>query len=121
MALSPVPPSAVHRRAGGNVQTLIGSEPETPPPRLDRDLAAQFDDAVRRQAEIFHRALRIAQHPGEQLFAPDRHARRLSGDQRLARQEKTGFQHLELAAAGRSEEHTSELQSIMSISYSVFC
>src|SRR3546814_12622953 len=45
--LSPLPPSAVHRRAGGNVQTLIGSEPETAQPRLDRDLAAQFHDPVR--------------------------------------------------------------------------
>src|SRR3546814_9874057 len=37
--LSPLPPSAVHRRAGGTVQTLIGSEPEPPPPRLAHDLA----------------------------------------------------------------------------------
>src|SRR3546814_2838875 len=34
------------------------------------------------------------------------------------------FQHLDLPlgiAAGRSEEHTSELQSLMRISYAVFC
>src|SRR3546814_12461512 len=67
--LSPLPTSAVHRRAGGNVQTLIGSEPETQPPRPDRDLAAQFDDAVRRPAEIFPRAFRTAPHQGEKLFA----------------------------------------------------
>src|SRR3546814_1963172 len=29
--------------------------------------------------------------------------------------------HLALVAAGRSEEHTSELQSLMRISYAVFC
>src|SRR3546814_2915644 len=29
--------------------------------------------------------------------------------------------HLEMAQMGRSEEHTSELQSLMRISYAVFC
>src|SRR3546814_12772599 len=74
----------------GNVQTLIRSETGTPSSRLDRDLAAQFHHAVRRQAEIFHRAFRIAQHPREQFFAPDRHPRRLRRAQRLARQETAG-------------------------------
>src|SRR3546814_7431837 len=32
-----------------------------------------------------------------------------------------GFPRAELEAAGRSEEHTSELQSLMRISYAVFC
>src|SRR3546814_7469429 len=31
------------------------------------------------------------------------------------------FQFTEIAAKGRSEEHTSELQSLMRISYAVFC
>src|SRR3546814_3596280 len=31
------------------------------------------------------------------------------------------FSHLEGASVGRSEEHTSELQSLMSNSYAVFC
>src|SRR3546814_5530577 len=32
-----------------------------------------------------------------------------------------GFEHGERLGAVRSEEHTSELQSLMSISYAVFC
>src|SRR3546814_4155652 len=32
-----------------------------------------------------------------------------------------GVEILRVAAAGRSEEHTSELQSLMRISYAVFC
>jgi hypothetical protein len=43
--------------------------------RLDLDLAAELDHPVGRQAEEFHRAFGVAQHPGEQLLAPDRHAR----------------------------------------------
>src|SRR3546814_8454113 len=55
------------------------------PATSDRNLTAQFDDAIRRQAEIFHRAFRIAQHPREQLFTPDRHPRLARRDQRLDR------------------------------------
>src|SRR3546814_10225602 len=35
--------------------------------------------------------------------------------------EKSHEPHGHLAAGGRSEEHTSELQSLMRISYAVFC
>src|SRR3546814_9124295 len=113
------------------VGKLIGRA-HASPATSDRNLTAQFDDAVRRQAEIFHRTFRIAQHPGEQFFAPDRHARLARRDQSLARQEKARLEHLELDAAARhapqrgghvdrlhkrSEEHTSELQSLMSHSY----
>src|SRR3546814_1277189 len=38
-----------------------------------------------------------------------------------ARLAKTRFQWRSTASAGRSEEHTSELQSLMRISYAVFC
>src|SRR3546814_9653924 len=34
---------------------------------------------------------------------------------------KTGLQAFRMATGGRSEEHTSELQSLMRISYAVFC
>src|SRR3546814_7843518 len=37
---------------------------------------------------------------------------------RIARDETGGHQHVRI---GRSEEHTSELQSLMRISYAVFC
>jgi hypothetical protein len=43
--------------------------------RGDLHLAPQLDHAVGGQAEEFHRARRVAHHPGEQLLAPDRHAR----------------------------------------------
>src|SRR3546814_4894247 len=33
----------------------------------------------------------------------------------------TGFEHLDHAVSARSEAHTSELQSLMRISYAVFC
>ena len=68
--------------------------------RSDLDLAAQFNDAVGRQTEKLHRAFRIAQHPGEQLLPPDRHAGPGRGEQRLARQEEAGVDHAELRAAG---------------------
>src|SRR3546814_1034645 len=35
--------------------------------------------------------------------------------------ERNGIPHAERPGAGRSEEHTSELQSLMRISYAVFC
>src|SRR3546814_9825141 len=44
-------------------------------------------------------------------------------DQDRARLEQTFFErrHLACCGLGRSEEHTSELQSLMRISYAVFC
>src|SRR3546814_10471771 len=39
----------------------------------------------------------------------------------LSRYEGFGYTALEAIACGRSEEHTSELQSLMRISYAVFC
>src|SRR3546814_7645628 len=50
-----------------------------------------------------------------------RHADRLADDRR-ARRGDTGQQARAAAVRGvRSEEHTSELQSLMRISYAVFC
>src|SRR3546814_9431729 len=55
-------------------------------------------------------------HPGAEL---DRDRLHLSvGDARLARLDRRGAR---LALPRRSEEHTSELQSLMRISYAVFC
>src|SRR3546814_3713099 len=52
-------------------------------------------------------------------------ARRLEADARDAAHFGIGIAHgveaFALAAEGRSEEHTSELQSLMRISYAVFC
>src|SRR3546814_1759235 len=46
-----------------------------------------------------------------------RHWRRLPGASRV----RTGVARPSNPVAGRSEEHTSELQSLMRISYAVFC
>src|SRR3546814_15854699 len=54
-------------RQGGDP---ILSGPET---RLNFDLTAQFHNAVGRQAEEFHRAFGVTQHPGEYPFAPQGH------------------------------------------------
>src|SRR6185503_3122249 len=67
--------------------------------RSDLDLAAELNDPVRRQAEELHRAFRVAQHPGEELLAPDRHARPRRGDQGLAGEEEARVHHLELRPA----------------------
>src|SRR3954467_7701546 len=45
------------------------------PDGSDFDLAAELDHAVGGELEEVHRADRVAQHPGEQPLAPDRHAR----------------------------------------------
>src|SRR3546814_1310035 len=50
---------------------------------------------------------------GTRSLSPLRHALRVTGGVSLAGQEHTG--------QFRSEEHTSELQSLMRISYAVFC
>ena len=46
------------------------------------------------QFEELHRAFGIAQHPGEQFLAPDRHSRPRGGKQGLAGEEEAGVHHL---------------------------
>src|SRR3546814_4768456 len=55
---------------------------------------------------------------GRHLFRID-----ICGLRRLLQRQKTVPTHLDqpVRAGGRSEEHTSELQSLMRISYAVFC
>src|SRR3546814_1840944 len=54
------------------------------------------------------------------LAVEHRHeARRRAG--RVRHHGGAGFAHAQDGDAGRSEEHTSELQSLMRISYAVFC
>src|SRR3546814_2022767 len=56
---------------------------------------------------------------GRRLLRPENGGRcRCSGRDHRARDEPPGTAPL---VAGRSEEHTSELQSLMRISYAVFC
>src|SRR3546814_2279356 len=54
--------------------------------------------------------------PAPLLFATDRTIAELVRNRRM-----TACRKAKRAAAARSEEHTSELQSLMRISYAVFC
>src|SRR3546814_2005247 len=83
--------------------------------------AIHRDDAPRRsagrRAALSRDALRL-------LRVDDRRGR--AGDQSLSVEPGPGpradaADHLRLAVQPRSEEHTSELQSLMRISYAVFC
>src|SRR3546814_3075800 len=64
----------------------------------------------------------LAEDGGTEIPARVADARQLFAG--VARLERRGGQHgpiVERGCAGRSEEHTSELQSLMRISYAVFC
>src|SRR3546814_4250710 len=64
------------------------------------------------------RAVGFDVHPAEQHMPGNRATRfRDERDQRVA----VGLQHPHQLGLARSEEHTSELQSLMRISYAVFC
>src|SRR3546814_6016712 len=95
-------------------------------------LAAQLDHAVCWDLEKLHRAFGTPAHPREQPFAPQRHPGLVGrSEQFLPPEEEAGGYHVERPANAiersqftrnvRSEEHTSELQSLMRISYAVFC
>src|SRR3546814_6334418 len=69
----------------------------------------------RRELKAAARAtVRFETPPGHQLKIDFGETRVWIGDERLR-------VHLFVATLGRSEEHTSELQSLMRISYAVFC
>src|SRR3954447_15979200 len=79
--------SAIRRQCAGRAE---GS---------DLHLAAKLHDAVGGKLEKLHRAFRIAQHPGEQFLAPDRHPRPRRGEQSLPGEEEAGVHHLALRTA----------------------
>src|SRR3546814_3311086 len=79
------------------------------PPRSTRTDTLFPYTTLFRSAARFAR-VRLALHP---LVPPPRPARHGRNAQPRARTCRSG--------AGRSEEHTSELQSLMRISYAVFC
>src|SRR4051794_10209638 len=67
----------------------------------DLQLAPKLDDAIGRQLEELHGALAALQHPGEKLFAPQRHSSMaLRRNQLLAAQEEAGAHHVERRSAG---------------------
>src|SRR3546814_1428278 len=53
---------------------------------------------------------------GDKLALPEEHERALTLESQTTEEERKG-----LRPVSRSEEHTSELQSLMRISYAVFC
>src|SRR3546814_6430027 len=92
---------------------------------LDLVIDRALDDIARGEfgagIEIGHDALAVAGHAGGQLQLPAFAAHRL-GDQeildlQIVEAGRVELHHLHV----RSEEHTSELQSLMRNSYAVFC
>src|SRR3546814_12375304 len=68
------------------------------------------------------RSPRPAFPPARPNDGHDSHAARwASASDRLERTASRALPHLRRKLTGRSEEHTSELQSLMRISYAVFC
>src|SRR3546814_6624603 len=58
---------------------------------------------------------------GEDHVTNERQLRRRMMKDDVTRRVARTMEHVEAQAAERSEEHTSELQSLMRISYAVFC
>src|SRR3712207_8373813 len=72
------------------------------------------------------RAFRVAEHPGEQFLAPDRHSRAGGRQQGLPREEEAGVHHLAdrpaiLEIGERDRKSTRLNSSHANISYAVFC
>src|SRR3546814_1245501 len=89
---------------------LVGERP-------GRDRQRMFDRVEHRPTARVDREQRRRPGIAEQFALHVRTPERLAQSPRhLARQ-----RHLETPVADRSEEHTSELQSLMRISYAVFC
>src|SRR3546814_9291764 len=89
---------------------------------LHRDIrlekARADDDEGERRPEDVDRGIILT------ADALDRHQTVPDGEQQAAEQHRLALAEIavgEIAAEDRSEEHTSELQSLMRISYAVFC
>src|SRR3546814_3422852 len=99
------------------------------PPRSTRtDTLFPYTTLFRSPARNSDRRLRDRDdachlHPPGESDPPPRHGPRPSVSARRIMRGTTrqGPSNRERAAAARSEEHTSELQSLMRISYAVFC
>src|SRR3546814_5605254 len=64
---------------------------------------------------------RIGRHPEQKPSQPSATQRQPTGQAQHPQYEVVPFHALVLRSNPRSEEHTSELQSLMRISYAVFC
>src|SRR3546814_7835098 len=92
---------------------------------------SQLDQDRRHVRRLEHgesrEAMRVAENPDLALQFVDQHARedrRIVHRLALAQRDQEGCDRIRLVGQidpGRSEEHTSELQSLMRISYAVFC
>src|SRR3546814_4917496 len=87
---------------------------------LCRSPKYKFPDNDQGRAEIvaFHPKRGLAPMPGERRRLGHR---RGTGDEVERTNEAVQIRHQAREMARRSEEHTSELQSLMRISYAVFC
>src|SRR3546814_2377470 len=104
---------AATSREGARLVSAARDDPRDEWPRQGSDRHRQGDDAARDGAE--YHALSAPDGPA-QSRAAGRGCTFRSLPQRPARPETRAR-----AGGGRSEEHTSELQSLMRISYAVFC
>src|SRR3546814_1139032 len=97
----------------GNLQTL--------PACAQRDILAR-DLCSQSETRIVRIGLRRAELRARRLDVPSRAAEEINLPQRVEPREeqRRGF-GLSARHQPRSEEHTSELQSLMRISYAVFC
>src|SRR3546814_840987 len=134
------------RPCAASTPTAPGSRPDDPEPRppaarsgrqaRDREAGRGFD--LRARARFLHRAPRLGGGRSERLpLEPDGASFRhqiLRGDlmgtaaiklihvaKRELRMDDDDYRDLLFRTAGRSEEHTSELQYLMRISYAVIC
>src|SRR3546814_10539362 len=87
-------------------------------PALAADLAQLNAVKARHSAEI---ALRCAAYLEEKLAKAATEVRRNAAREALEDYRRAVFPNYEVAINLRSEEHTSELQSLMRTSYAVFC
>src|SRR3546814_9999934 len=94
---------------------------------MARNQAGEIDGA--RLIELPHQAANLACGQSDHIWFCVLHPRRLSHFGRMGLQISNGTDHHFMGdfsrildkEANRSEEHTSELQSLMRISYAVFC
>src|SRR3546814_9736643 len=87
--------------------------------RSQRPTQAQQRGAEQGRQERSQRGSRDVGEPGERGEAqPDRHRDEAQRPEEGPTKARSGVEHV---LAHRSEEHTSELQSLMRISYAVFC
>src|SRR3546814_5374056 len=87
---------------------------------LNVDRSASQDEikrAYRKLAKELHPDINPGNKAVEQKFKEISQAYSILGDA----EKRKRFDRGEIDASGRSEEHTSELQSLMRISYAVFC